>query len=474
MSGHSKWATIKHKKGALDAKRGKLFTRVIKEITIAARNGGDPDMNPRLRTAITAAKAVSMPADNIKKAIMRGTGELEGGQIEEVMFEGYGPGGAAVLVMVATDNRNRTVSEIRHMFSKNGGNLGEQGSVAWMFERKSQILIPEGKATEDQLMSIVLDAGADDLRNEGGEWEVISPPEAHESRAAGAAKGRHNSPKRAEIAMIPKNSIKLEGKNAAAMLRLSEASRRARRRAEHLLQLRRRREGNGSARPGADRARPMRILGVDCGSVKTGYGVIDTDGRDHRLVAAGVIRLKSTVPLRTRLCEIARELRELIRLHHARGRGGRGGLLFPEREDGAATWRTCAAWSCWPSPKPAWSCGEYSPLEVKISVVGYGRAEKQQVQMMIHSLLALQSPSPFGGCLRCAGGGRLPCHACGTGPPPDLLRRRAPQRSLLRYATPPPGPRPAVSCESRAPVRASGQRWNRYPTPNTVSIYSLP
>src|SRR5205807_5877490 len=181
MSGHSKWATIKHKKGALDAKRGKLFTRVIKQITVAARNGGDPDMTPRLRTAITAPKAVSMPADNIKKAIMRGTGELEGGQIEEVMFEGYGPGGAAVLVLVATDNRNRTVSEIRHMFSKNGGNLGEQGSVAWMFERKSQIAIPIEKAEEDQLMSIVLDAGADDLRNDGDSWDVISPPEAHEA-----------------------------------------------------------------------------------------------------------------------------------------------------------------------------------------------------------------------------------------------------------------------------------------------------
>src|SRR5436305_6299760 len=151
MSGHSKWATIKHKKGALDAKRGRLFSRVMKEITIAARNGGDPDMNPRLRTAVAGAKAVSMPSDNIKKAIMRGTGELEGGQIDEVMFEGYGPGGAAVLVMVATDNRNRTVSEIRHMFSKNGGNLGEQGSVAWMFERKSQTLLPVGKASEDQL-----------------------------------------------------------------------------------------------------------------------------------------------------------------------------------------------------------------------------------------------------------------------------------------------------------------------------------
>src|SRR5947199_6331229 len=152
MSGQRKWATIKHKKAATDAKRGKIFTRLIKEIMIAARSGGDPDSNARLRTAITAAKAVSMPADNIKRAVMRGTGELEGGLIEEIMFEGYGPGGAAVLVLVATDNRNRTVSEIRHAFSKQGGNLGEQGSVAWMFERKSQISIPIEKAEEDQLM----------------------------------------------------------------------------------------------------------------------------------------------------------------------------------------------------------------------------------------------------------------------------------------------------------------------------------
>src|SRR2546429_319149 len=157
MSGHSKWATIKHKKAALDAKRGKSFTRIIKEINTAARKGGDPDSNPRLRTAILAAKAASMPADNIKKAIMRGTGEIEGGMIEEVMFEGYGPGGAAVLVNVATDNRNRTVSEIRHAFSKNGGNIGEHGSVAWMFERKSQIFVPSGKAGEDQHMRIDLD-----------------------------------------------------------------------------------------------------------------------------------------------------------------------------------------------------------------------------------------------------------------------------------------------------------------------------
>ncbi len=164
-----------------------------------------------------------MPSDNIKKAIMRGTGELEGGQIDEVMFEGYGPGGAAVLVIVATDNRNRTVSEIRHMFSKNGGNLGEQGSVAWMFERKSQILVSQDKASEDQLMDIVLDAGADDLRNDGDSWEVLSPPRSSRSRAGSAAEGRHRNRLRPKSAMVPKNLIKLEGKNAAAMLRLSEA-----------------------------------------------------------------------------------------------------------------------------------------------------------------------------------------------------------------------------------------------------------
>ena len=222
MSGHSKWATIKHKKAALDAKRGKAFTRLIKEIAIAARSGGDPDGNPRLRTAIVAAKAVSMPADNIKRAIMRGTGELEGGQIDEILFEGYGPGGAAVLVNVATDNRNRTVSEIRHLFSKNGGNLGEQGSVSWMFERKSQIIVDSEKATEDQLMGIVLDAGADDIRDQSGAWEILSPPEAHEPVLQALEKAKIPL-ESAEIAMVPKNTIKLEGKNAQAMLKLYDA-----------------------------------------------------------------------------------------------------------------------------------------------------------------------------------------------------------------------------------------------------------
>ena len=222
MSGHSKWHTIKHKKAAIDAKRGKIFTRLIKEIMIAARSGGDPDSNARLRTAITAAKAGSMPADNIKRAIMRGTGELEGGQIDEITFEGYGPGGAAVLVSVATDNRNRTVSEIRHVFGKYGGNLGEQGSVGWMFARKSQILIEEDKTNEDQLMGIALDAGADDIRNEGGHWAVLSTPDQHESVVEAIHKAGIPTLE-ASIAMVPKNLIKLEGTNARGMLKLSDA-----------------------------------------------------------------------------------------------------------------------------------------------------------------------------------------------------------------------------------------------------------
>jgi YebC/PmpR family DNA-binding regulatory protein len=222
MSGHSKWATIKHKKAATDAKRGKIFTRLIKEIQIAARSGGDPDGNPRLRTAILAAKNVSMPSDNIKKAIMRGTGELEGGQIDEVMFEGYGPGGAAVLVLVATDNRNRTVSDIRHMFSKNGGNLGEQGSVAWMFDRKSQIVIEKEAATEDQLMNLVLESGAEDLKDMGDSWEVISDPSVHEAVLDTIQKAKIETVS-AEIAMVPRNLMKLEGKAAQGMLKLSDA-----------------------------------------------------------------------------------------------------------------------------------------------------------------------------------------------------------------------------------------------------------
>jgi YebC/PmpR family DNA-binding regulatory protein len=222
MSGHSKWHTIKHKKAALDAKRGKVFTRLIKEIVIAARGGGDPDMNPRLRTAIAAAKAVSMPAENMKRAIMRGTGELEGSTIEEITYEGYGPGGAAVIVEVATDNRNRSVSEIRHIFSKAGGNMGEVGCVGWMFDRKSNILIEGNKTNEEQLMNIALEAGADDVKFEDDMWQVLSEPAQHIHVLESIQKAKIETVS-AEISMIPKNTVKLEGNNVKAMMRLQDA-----------------------------------------------------------------------------------------------------------------------------------------------------------------------------------------------------------------------------------------------------------
>ncbi len=222
MSGHSKWATIKHKKAAADAKRGKVFTRLIREIQIAAREGGgEPDSNPRLRTAIASAKAQSMPQDNIKKAILRGTGQLEGTSYEEISFEGYGPAGVAVLVEVVTDNRNRTVSELRHAFSKNGGNLGENGCVAWMFDKQSTVVVPKEAAGEEQLMEIVLNVGAEDLRDEGDSWLVVSPPDAHEA-VFDALKGMGIEPTAAEISMLPQSTVKVEGKNAAAVLRMMD------------------------------------------------------------------------------------------------------------------------------------------------------------------------------------------------------------------------------------------------------------
>jgi YebC/PmpR family DNA-binding regulatory protein len=223
MSGHSKWATIKHKKGALDAKRGKIFTRLIKEISIAAKNGGgDPDSNPRLRTAIAAAKAENMPADNIKRAVQRGTGELPGATYEEFTLEGYGPGGVAVMLDINTDNRNRTVSEIRHVFGKNGGNMASAGAVAYMFHKKGDIVVPKSAASEDDLMNIVLEAGADDLRDDGENWEVVTDPSSFEGVVEAVKKAGIN-PASAEVAMIPQNYIKLEGQQATTMIRLVEA-----------------------------------------------------------------------------------------------------------------------------------------------------------------------------------------------------------------------------------------------------------
>ena len=223
MSGHSKWATIKHKKAALDAKRGKIFTRLIREIIMAARiGGGDVDKNPRLRKAVGDAKAENMPADNIKRAIQRGTGELPGATYEEMMMEGYGPGGVAVLAELTTDNRNRTVSEIRHAFSKHGGNLGEAGSVAWMFSKKGDIVVPKTAAKEDELMNLVLEAGGEDIKDDGETWEIVTDPAAFEA-VNEALKGAGVEIASAEVAMLPQTYVKLEGSAAQQMIRLLEA-----------------------------------------------------------------------------------------------------------------------------------------------------------------------------------------------------------------------------------------------------------
>ncbi|HUF48567.1 MAG TPA: YebC/PmpR family DNA-binding transcriptional regulator [Vicinamibacterales bacterium] len=222
MSGHSKWHTIKHKKGAADAKRGKIFTRVIKELTVAARSGGgDPDTNPRLRTVIAEAKQHNMPADNIKRAIRRGTGEEEGVNYEEVTYEGYGPGGVALLIETLTDNRNRTVGELRHMLSKYGGNLGETNSVGWLFEKKGVVTVAREKADEEALMAAVIEAGADDLNDDGSVWEIVSSPDAHQA-VADAVRALGIEPDSAQVALLPQNYITLEGQQARQILKLME------------------------------------------------------------------------------------------------------------------------------------------------------------------------------------------------------------------------------------------------------------
>jgi YebC/PmpR family DNA-binding regulatory protein len=222
MSGHSKWHSIKHKKGAADARRGKVFTRIIKELTVAARvGGGDPDSNPRLRTVVDAAKAVNMPADNIKRAIRRGTGEEPGVSYDEVTYEGYGPGGAALLIDTLTDNKNRTVGELRHLLSKHGGNLGETNSVAWMFDKKGYLVVEKSQADEETLMAAVLDAGADDMKDDGDNWEIVCPPDLFQA-VHDAVKALNIETLTAEVSKIPQNYVKLEGKTAQQMLKLME------------------------------------------------------------------------------------------------------------------------------------------------------------------------------------------------------------------------------------------------------------
>jgi len=223
MSGHSKWHSIKHKKAATDSKRGRIFTRLIKEMTAAARmGGGDADANPRLRLAVATAKAANMPAENIKRAIMRGTGELPGVSYEDVNYEGYGPGGVAIFMHVLTDNRNRTVAELRHILSKNGGNLGETGCVGWLFERKGYFVVEKAASDEDKLMEIALGAGADDMREDGSNFEILAAPESFDA-VRSALESAKIATAAAEISMMPQNYVKLEGKNAQTMLKLMEA-----------------------------------------------------------------------------------------------------------------------------------------------------------------------------------------------------------------------------------------------------------
>ena len=223
MSGHSKWHTIKHKKGALDAKRGKLFTRLIKEITVASRlGGGKQEDNPRLRKVVLEAKGANMPNDTIDKAIKRGTGELEGVNYEEITYEGYGPGGVAVLIDTVTDNRNRTVAEMRHLFSKNGGNLGESGSVGWMFDKKGYIIVDKAAKSEDELFELAIEAGADDVKDDGESFEVLTAPDSFD-HVLEAVKAAGIEPQAAEVAMIPQNYIHLEGAEAKQMLKLYDA-----------------------------------------------------------------------------------------------------------------------------------------------------------------------------------------------------------------------------------------------------------
>lgn len=222
MSGHNKWSTIKHKKGAADAKRGKMFSKLIKEISIAARmGGGDPEGNPRLRTAVNTARNANMPKDNIERAIKRGTGEIEGVTYEEIVYEGYGPGGVAVLVEALTDNKNRTVAEIRHIFDKYSGNLGESGCVAWMFDKKGVIEVAAENLTEDEVMELALETGAQDVKREGDTFEITAEPTDFEAvRKAVEDKGWKIE--LAEITMIPQNTVKLTGKKAEQMLKMMD------------------------------------------------------------------------------------------------------------------------------------------------------------------------------------------------------------------------------------------------------------
>ena len=282
MSGHSKWHSIKHKKGAADAKRGRVFTRIIKEMTVAARaGGGDPETNPRLRTIVADAKAANMPAENIKRAIRRGTGEEPGVSYEEVMYECYGPGGTAIILETLTDNKNRTVGEIRHILDKHSGKLGERNSVARLFHKRGQIIIEKAKADEETLMAVALDAGADDMQDDGDSWDIVTRPEAFEA-VREAIRKVSIEPVTAAVAMVPDTYVKLDRQGSPVDDQADGRARGSRRHPARLGELRHRGEGHRGLAG-------VKVFGIDPGSERTGYGCVETDGSRHRLVACGAI-----------------------------------------------------------------------------------------------------------------------------------------------------------------------------------------
>ena len=390
MSGHSKWASIKHKKGAADAKRGKIFTKIIREIAVAARaGGGDPDKNPRLRKAIQDAKNANMPADNVKRAIQKGTGQLEGAQYEEVIYEGYGPGGVAIYITALSDNKNRTVSEIRHIFTKNGGQIGTQGCVAFRFKRGGYIDIDKEKADEDKLMDIALTAGAEDIKDDGDTWEVITTPEKYEAileaiKAAGIEVADSN------VGYIPLDYTKLEGKQAQQALKLVEEL-------EDHDDVQTVAANFDIDAEGHRRLRELLTPGPDAGSrdrsQQPGHGLRAhrTPGRPdrrpglrhHQAPAASRPSRRSSWKSRPAWTRLIAGLRARTK--------SRSKIPFSARTSRPpSSWARSGARSSSPWPKRGRPLFEYSPLEIKKAVTGYGQAEKNQVGMMVRALLGLE------------------------------------------------------------------------------------
>ena len=398
MSGHSKWSTIKHKKAAKDAKRGKIFTKLIKELTVAARmGGGDINANPRLRTAVLTARGNSMPSENIDRAIKKGTGELEGVTYEEIQYEGYGPGGAAIIAQVLTDNKNRTVSEIRRLFAKHGGNMGETGCVGWMFEKKGLITVEKSQADEDRLMGIVLDAGAEDVRDEGEIFEVVTQPEDFDT-----VKERLDQEKiavaSAQVTLLPKNTVDIDAKNAEQILKLSEELE------DHddvqsvsaNFQYSRRTDGKGELAPVADpgkKSPPRIILGIDPGTMATGWGVVQVVGNALRHMGHGTINSSSAEPQARRLHRIYNELSKVVREFRPDGVSLEK-VFFAHNVQSALKLGQARGIALLAAAEQDVEVHEYSAMEIKSAVVGYGHATKQQVQMMIGSLLKVSGPVP--------------------------------------------------------------------------------